>query len=162
MKLFLSKLCSYLHVFIIAIPYILRIIFYNFNKYDIYLLLFLLFVRLHWFFLKGECILSYIEKKVMLPNYKLGDDIFCSPWMELFTQDKTFDIFKEYYRNFTENLFIFFILYCNINSKNFNLLLLISIICIILYSCYNKLYLDYLNKRIEQNKRTITDLIIYN
>jgi hypothetical protein len=63
MRLFLSKCCAIFHILFIGLPLILRIIFFNVKKYDIYLLLFLLVIRLHWYFLRGECIISYFEKK---------------------------------------------------------------------------------------------------
>jgi hypothetical protein len=99
-----------------------------------------------------------------LPNYKLGDEKFASPFLELLTKNNRFnkDLFKEYYNDFTQNLIIYFILFANINSKNFNLLVVISFILISLHSCYNNMYLDYLKNRLVQNKTTITDLILYN
>lgn len=42
--------------------------------YDIYFSLWIFSVILHWALLKRECILSYIEKKLINPKYKLGDD----------------------------------------------------------------------------------------
>jgi hypothetical protein len=161
MRLFLSKLCAIFHILIIAIPLFLRLIYFNVVKYDIYILLFFLFIRLHWFFLKGECIISYFEKKLLLPTYKMGDDIFNSPFLEMFFKKKTFDqnLYNEYYRDFYQNIYIFFILFSNVNSKNFNLLLVISIVCIVLMFCYSNLYRNHLKKRIRENKITITDTI---
>ncbi len=44
------------------------------KKYDIYFAVFMFFMSIHWVFLKDECILSYLEKKLMDPNYELGSD----------------------------------------------------------------------------------------
>jgi len=41
--------------------------------YDIYYTGFILCQTIHWGLLKNECIVSYIEKKLINPNYKLGD-----------------------------------------------------------------------------------------
>jgi hypothetical protein len=163
MRIFLSKFCSIFHILFVGLPLILKLIFFNVKKYDVYLLLFLLIIRLHWYFLKGECIISFFEKKILLPNYKLGDANFASPFMELLTKNNKFDksLFKEYYRDFTQNLIIYYILFTNVNSKNFNLLVAISFVLISLYTCYNNMYLDYLRNRIAQKKTTITDLIFY-
>jgi hypothetical protein len=40
--------------------------------YDIYFSGFILVQTVHWLLLKNECILSYIEKKIIHPNYQLG------------------------------------------------------------------------------------------
>ena len=42
--------------------------------YDIYYSLFLLSQTLHWGVLKNECIVSYIEKKMIKPSYELGEN----------------------------------------------------------------------------------------
>lgn len=41
--------------------------------YDIYYSCFVLFQTIHWGVLKNECIVSYIEKKIIYPDYELGD-----------------------------------------------------------------------------------------
>lgn len=43
------------------------------NKYDMLYLIILFLIILHWNIFKGECILSYYEKKYLYPNYKMGD-----------------------------------------------------------------------------------------
>lgn len=163
MKLLISKLLSIIHILIVYIPLILRIIFYNVTKYDIYLLLFILTIRLHWFFFKGECILNYFEKKIVIPNYKIGDDVFSTPFMDFFYKNRKInkDLFSEYYKDFNDNIFIFFILLSNVRAKNFNSILVLSLISIILYMCYTNFYRNYLKKRLSQNKDTITDLVLY-
>jgi hypothetical protein len=42
------------------------------KKFDIYFSLFIFIICLHWIIFKNECILSYIEKKIIDPNYILG------------------------------------------------------------------------------------------
>jgi hypothetical protein len=57
--------------------------------YDIYYSLFVLSQTLHWGFLKNECIVSYIEKKIINPSYELGD------------KPKWIPHYKVYHNNFT-------------------------------------------------------------
>jgi hypothetical protein len=42
------------------------------QKYDFYFLAYVFAVMIHWFFLKHECLLSYIEKRIQNNNYQLG------------------------------------------------------------------------------------------
>jgi len=165
MRIFLSKLIALFHILIIAIPFGLRAIFWSVRKYDIYLMLFLLFVRAHWAFCNGECILSYFEKKIVIPNYELGDDIFCSPFGELFGFNKLTTskniFFTDYYKDFRESILVIGLLYVNRNSKNFNLLLIIGIACIISSMCYNIYYREHVKNRKLNNKENISDLIVY-
>ena len=41
--------------------------------YDIYFCGFIFLQTIHWGLLKNECIVSYLEKKLINPNYALGD-----------------------------------------------------------------------------------------
>jgi hypothetical protein len=41
--------------------------------YDIYYSSFILLQTIHWGLLKNECVVSYFEKKIIKPNYELGD-----------------------------------------------------------------------------------------
>ena len=41
--------------------------------YDIYYSCFVLLQTIHWGVLKNECIVSYFEKKMINPDYELGD-----------------------------------------------------------------------------------------
>jgi hypothetical protein len=163
MKILLAKLLSILHILMVYIPFTLRTIFYNETKYDVYILVFVLLMRLHWYFFKGECILSYFGKKLVIPNYKIGDDIFSTPFMDLFYKENKIskNMFSAYYKDFIENLGIFVILFTNIKSENFNLILVLSLTSIILLMCYTNLYRDHLKKRLSQNKDTITDLVVF-
>lgn len=165
MKIILSKICSLLHVIIVLVPILLRIIYYNVTKYDIYILLFIFLIRFHWFFFKGECIITYFEKKIAVPNYKMGDDIFCSPFGELLGLNKIYHdkryIFNENYKDLYENFFIILILFINRKSNNFNTMLIIILLSILANLCHNNLYREHLKMRRLQNKTTVSDLIIY-
>jgi hypothetical protein len=165
MRIFLSKLMAIFHILVVAIPFGLRYIYWNVRKYDVYLMLFLLSIRAHWAFCNGECIVSYFEKKIAIPSYKLGDDIFCSPFGELFGFHKlstsTNIFFSDYYKDFRENILVVALLYVNRDSKNFNLLIIIAIACIIASMCYNIYYREYVKNRKINGKEYISDLIVY-
>ena len=162
-RLLIAKLLTIIHILIVWGPLMLRVIFYNVTKYDIYLMLFILSIRLHWIFFKGECIISYFEKKIVKPTYKMGEEIYSSPYLDLIYKNRKIskDQISRYYQDFTENLVIFFILFTNIKSENFNLILVLSLISIILFMCSNFSYRDHLKKRLSQNENTISDLNIY-
>lgn len=42
--------------------------------YDIYFVTWIFLQTVHWGLLKNECIVSYIEKKIINPNYELGEN----------------------------------------------------------------------------------------
>ena len=52
------------------------------NKYDIYYTTYFFLIFIHWLLLNNECILSYIEKKLINNNYTLGDNPYSHPLME--------------------------------------------------------------------------------
>ncbi len=174
-KILLSKIVAVFHILLIFIPFLLRIIFINQNKYDIYLLLFIFIIRFHWFFFKGECIISYLEKIIVLPNYKLGKDIFSSPSKEILGSNKIElkSDFLDAYSSFTDHFFTFFILFLNIKSKQFNLLLVIALVSTVL-NIYSNIEISlYIKKRrrqlkkklkkgiINKNQLFVSDLVIY-
>jgi hypothetical protein len=78
-------LLGYVHFWVTVIIFMYAVIFSS--RYDaLYLILSVLLI-MHWVVI-GECILSYIEKKMIDPQYKLGesslkhpysDDMFSSP-----------------------------------------------------------------------------------
>jgi hypothetical protein len=63
-------------------------------KYDIYFVCFILLQTLHWIALKNECILSYFEKKLIDPNYELGNNIKHLPHAETYHTDLTLILFS--------------------------------------------------------------------
>jgi hypothetical protein len=52
------------------------------NKYDIYYTTYYFLIFIHWLLLNNECILSYIEKKIVDENYVLGDNPYKNPLLE--------------------------------------------------------------------------------
>ena len=53
------------------------------KKYDIYYTIYLVLLNLHWILLKNECIISYIEKKIIDKNYVLGSDPYYHPYKSI-------------------------------------------------------------------------------
>ena len=45
------------------------------KQYDYFYLGFIYFILLHWAFLKGECIISYLYKKMQNNDYEMGSNI---------------------------------------------------------------------------------------
>jgi len=68
-----KKILYVLQIIHLFIDFFCIFYIYIFNPiYDIYFCGFILLQTLHWALLKNECIVSYIEKKLIDPNYELG------------------------------------------------------------------------------------------
>jgi len=76
-KLFYLDICNYLHFVLDMCLFSYLFIFPVF--FDFYLALILFFQALHWLYLKNECIIGYIEKKIENKNYNLGDKFYYVP-----------------------------------------------------------------------------------
>lgn len=63
------------HIFLIIGTLTYPIVVRKKNKYDLYYLIFLYLVIVHWILLKNECLINYIEKIKIDPEYKLGTNI---------------------------------------------------------------------------------------
>lgn len=101
------------------------------KKYDIYYVIYLEIIILHWICLKNECILSYIEKKLINNNYILGSKPYNHPYhtiipknlIYLFEFLKLFNIIIIFYRNIKNNyifisvIIMFLFLIYNIFSR---------------------------------------------
>jgi len=158
-RILLSKILALIHNLLVVGPFIYFFIYLlNDTRYDIYLLGYLLLIRAHWFLFKGECILTYFEKKIAMPDYILGSDIYCVPSNSLLGNDyiyKKVSFFSlEKFADFYQNLFIYFILFRNLKSKNFNLLLVLSLLAIIIQSCWNKINAEHNAKLRKKYKHT--------
>ena len=88
----------------------------------------------------------------------LGSDIYCVPSNSLLGNDyiyKKVPFFSlENFVDFYQNLFIFFILFRNLKSKNFNLILVLSLMAIIIQSCWNKVSAEHNAKLRKKYKHT--------
>jgi hypothetical protein len=112
--------------FLIDVFTVTYIFLFN-QKYDIYFSIIILLQTLHWGFLNNECLLSYIEKKLIDPNYKIGEKPKWNPYSELYYNKFCVKI-KEFFI-ITELLAIIY------RNKSFNIKL-ICIITIILWLYY--------------------------
>jgi len=68
----LLAIVQLIHFFIDA--FCMSYIFLFNPMYDIYYCCFVFLQTIHWGLLKNECIVSYYEKTLINPNYKLGDN----------------------------------------------------------------------------------------
>lgn len=59
------------------------------SYYDVYYASWLLAQTLHWLVLKNECIVSYIEKKILDPTYELGSEPKRIPHNDVYHNDYT-------------------------------------------------------------------------
>jgi hypothetical protein len=68
-----KKILYVLQIIHLFIDFFCMSYIYIFNPiYDIYFCGFILLQTIHWALLKNECIVSYVEKKLIDPNYELG------------------------------------------------------------------------------------------
>lgn len=99
--------------------------------YDIYYAIVLLLQTLHWGALKNECIVTYIEKKLIDPKYELGSKIKWKPHVDT------------YYNLFTrllKDLVILGTLITIIIRADNNHIEVISVLAIILWMYYTYFY----------------------
>lgn len=68
------------HIFIDV--FLMSYIFIFSRIYDIYYCSFVLLQTIHWGLLKNECIISYVEKKLINSDYQLGDNVKWHPHEE--------------------------------------------------------------------------------
>jgi hypothetical protein len=105
---------------------------YIFNPiYDIYFCGFILLQTLHWAVLKNECIVSYIEKKLIDSNYELGSNPKWIPHYDVF--------YNEFMKTAKAFLIISGLLYVMFRNRN-NYIRGICIGAIILW-----IYLTYIH-----------------
>jgi hypothetical protein len=95
------------------------------KKYDLLYLSCIFIFVFNWNIFKGECIISYYEKKLLDPNYKLGTNTI-----------STFkDLIGEKISNLIINLnyiIIPYVIYRNYGTSNFLILFSLTILIIIL------------------------------
>lgn len=67
------KLLSIIHFIMICFTACYLLLFQSKHWFDIYYILYFILVNIHWFFLNGECLISYIYTKYFNKQYKPGD-----------------------------------------------------------------------------------------
>ena len=65
-------------IFTISYPYIIPA-----NDFDKCFLAYMYMIAFHWVLLKGECFITYVEKKILNFEYQLGDCTSFSPHLQL-------------------------------------------------------------------------------
>lgn len=58
------------------------------KRFDFYYIIIAFNVFISWKIFRGECILSYLEKKYMNSNYNLGDDPMRNPYVDIVAGNK--------------------------------------------------------------------------
>jgi len=80
-----KKILYVLQIIHLFIDFFCMSYIYIFNPiYDIYFCGFILLQTIHWAVLKNECIVSYLEKKLIDPNYELGSNPKWVPHYDVF------------------------------------------------------------------------------
>lgn len=76
-KLFMIRFAHFFtQSFMLLYPFVFM------QQYDLLYISFGFFMAAHWLFFKGECILSYLEKKELDNNYAMGQDIYSHPYFD--------------------------------------------------------------------------------
>lgn len=80
------KILFYLHAFIFLFSLLYPIISFKFyNIYgDLFYIIYMLAILIHWYYFYNECIISLIEKRKILNNYKIGDNTDYHPSLAYF------------------------------------------------------------------------------
>jgi hypothetical protein len=116
-----SIILASFHFILDMVPFI-YICFFS-KKYDIYIVIVVFLQCFHWLLLKNECSLSYLEKKILNNNYKLGDEITFIPHEDIYYLNKQTVIFM----HLLQICVFIYILYRNINNLLIVLLSFINI-----------------------------------
>ena len=86
----LLDILQFIHVSIDAF-FCLYIFLFN-PIYDLYFVLFVLFQTIHWGFLRNECSITYLEKKLIDPDYVLGSNPTYLPHVSVYYNKQLFNI----------------------------------------------------------------------
>ena len=136
--------------------FLVSIIVLLYVKYDskihYCILIFWLIVLFHWILLKGECIIDFIEKKILNTNYKIGEIIvFLVDFnYNLITKKiKKYDSkdFSSYYNIKFLKLFIITLALYKININNVYkiIIFILSFFCLLLLYIYQVRQTKYIN-----------------
>lgn len=98
------------------------------KKFDLYYSIFNFILCFHWIIFKNECILSYLEKKFINPNYVLGSH----PKKHIHRNVLTFSFYYNYLVNILYFVNILFVFYRN-KSILIRSLLFLSLIITLYY-----------------------------
>jgi hypothetical protein len=107
----LLDVVTFIHVCIDALCCLYLILFNP--LYDIYYAVFVLLQTIHWYILRNECFITYIEKYLIDPNYVLGSNPTYLPHSKVYYNTTTFQI-----KNILVLLTLAYIWYRNAYVKN--------------------------------------------
>jgi hypothetical protein len=94
-NILLLSIVKFIHVIISEVIPVFYIFIFP-VEYDIYLAIIGVLQGIHWLVLKYECIISYIEKLIINPNYELGSDPTHMPHLEIYPNE-TIVLMKFFY-----------------------------------------------------------------
>lgn len=94
------------------------IIWFPTPKYDLYFAIYVFIITIHWYFLKNECVISYMEKKLLNDAYELGQEPYYHPFQSMlprfvhniFMVLKIINIVWVLCRNYKKNKSVFIIM----------------------------------------------------
>ena len=142
----MNKLLLFIQIIHILNELFLSTYIFIFNKkYDVYFMIYIFIIFLHWIFLQNECILSYIEKKIINKNYTLGSEPYNHPFRTLISNNVLciFKILKSI------NIFVVFI-------RNLdNIFIVITFILVVIFGIYN-----YIQKSNIKHKKFKFDVLL--
>ena len=118
-----------------------------YQKYDLYYVVYIFLVHLHWYIFKGECISTYFEKKLLDPSYKMGENLNWSPFYNIIGKS-TMKILGS-----LSLINVCLVLYRNYNTKIFYPIIALLVLTGILLYLINKKY-SYETNQINQTKQT--------
>jgi hypothetical protein len=134
--MFLLNLVSGIHL--INELFVSTYVFIFNKKYDIYYIIYILLIITHWIILNNECVISYIEKKLINKDYILGDQPFEHPYH---------NFLPIYIINLLEGLKFLNLIIIFVRNRDNKLIIFIMLIIFgyILFNLANKLY--YFNNK---------------
>ena len=105
-------------------------------KYDLYFSIYLFLISIHWYLFKNECVISYMEKKIMDSSYKMGQEPYYHPFQSLLPKfvSRIFAILKL--------INILWVIYRNYKINNTVTIIMAFILIINIYINYKKYIVD--------------------
>jgi hypothetical protein len=155
----LGKIIAITHLIAVIIVSIYGIIFPKNIVYDYFYFVILVVIQLHWGFLKGECVFSYIYKYTHYENYSCGDTTDLDDFNELGgtgtkNDDKNAIDYKQLFVSALDVLYIISIILVNNRSKISNIFIAVFVLIFLRY------FYVYFNEAIGINtKQKLTKIL---
>ena len=124
------------------------------KKYDYFYLTYIYFLLLHWTFLKGECILSYLYKKMQYNDYILGSYYINDDFDYLLSKYKSY-----VYKCINILMIVNIYMVCKRNNiKNYTIFMFILLYVTIVLS-YMYSFNNFNNLHINKNFQLVNDIL---